>query len=402
MVGAMCRLTKGLAVLAALVAIGLVAAWATAPDPKGNPATFEEAALDPQLAPLAEALTLARYRGDDGQPATLLVTGFDGRSVTGIPLMALGAATTGDPLRDLASLPRRPETAAALPANPRLSLPYEALLPSAPEGSIHIGTGTNFPEHAAEANSGSVFQFPKFGTASPARTTIAAQPGILLDYEVELCMRFDRDIASLADFDAALKGVFLCGDFTNRNALVELADPDNLDSGFGFSDSKSGPGHYPSGPFLVVPRDWKRFVADARMTTEVNGKRRQDARGREMVMDFRALAAKSLGDMQRARFLYQGRFHRLAPQGRITADMTLMSGTSEGVIFTPPTRADMIEGVLAFGLAGGPLSGAGLVDTVKRRFIANELAGGHFLQPGDEVRHGSNHLGDIVVEVTRP
>ncbi|MDC8753496.1 fumarylacetoacetate hydrolase family protein [Erythrobacter sp. sf7] len=393
------RLAKGFAVLMLVAVIGLAAAWATAPDPKGNPATFEQAALDPQLAPLAEALTLALYRDADGKQATLLVSGFDGNSVTGVPLAVLGAAQTGNPLRDLGSLPRLP---AALPDSPRMTLAYDVLLPSAPGGAVHIGTGTNFPEHAAEANSGSVFQFPKFGTATPARTTITAHPGILLDYEVELCMRFDRDIASLADFDAAVKGVFLCGDFTNRNALVELADPDNLDSGFGFSDAKSGLGHYPSGPFIVVPRDWKRFVERARMTTEVNDDPRQDARGGEMVMDFRQLAAKALGDMDKPRFLYQGSFHRLAPQGRITTDMTLMSGTSEGVIFTPPTRADMIEGIAAYLLGGGPLSGTGLVDSVKRRFIANELAGGHFLKAGDRVRHGSNQLGDIVVEVSAP
>jgi 2-keto-4-pentenoate hydratase/2-oxohepta-3-ene-1,7-dioic acid hydratase in catechol pathway len=396
------RLAQGLAVLALIAAIGLAAAWATSPDPKGNPASFEDAAIDPQLAPLSEAVTLALYRGDDGQPATLLVTGFDATAVTGIPLAALGAATTGDPLRDLATLPRLPDAAPALPASPRIRLTYEALLPSAPSGTIHIGTGTNFPEHAAEASSGAVFQFPKFGTATPARTRIAARPGILLDYEVELCMRFDRDIASLADFDAATKGVFLCGDFTNRNALVDLADPDNLDSGTGFPDAKSGPGQFPTGPFLVVPRDWKRFVAAARMTTEVNGERRQDARGGEMVMDFRALVAKALGDMQRPRFLYRGGFYPLAPQGRITRDMTLMSGTSEGVIFTPPTRADMIEGLLAYGRAGGPLSGAGLIDIVKREFLANELESGHFLKPGDRVLHGSSRLGDIVVEVSAP
>jgi 2-keto-4-pentenoate hydratase/2-oxohepta-3-ene-1,7-dioic acid hydratase in catechol pathway len=395
-------LAKWLAVLALIAVVGLAAAWATSPDPKGNPASFEDAALTPQLAPMAEALTLALYRGEDGKPATLLVTGFDGTSVTGIPLAALGAGETGDPLRDLATLPRLPDAPAALPAGPRLRLPYDALLPSAPTGTIHIGTGTNFPEHAEEANSGSVFQFPKFGAATPAHTTIAAQPGILLDYEVELCMRFDRDIASLADFDAAVKGVFLCGDFTNRNALVELADPDNLDSGLGFPDAKSGPGHFPSGPFLVVPRDWKRFVAETRMTTAVNGAPRQDARGGEMVMDFRALVAKALGDMERPRFLYRNGFHRLTPQGRITADMTLMSGTSEGVIFTPPSRADMIEGGLAYLLGGGPLSGEGLVDTVKREFLANELASGHFLKPGDRVRHGSNWLGEIDVEVTAP
>jgi hypothetical protein len=39
---------------------------------------------------------------------------------------------------------------------------------------------------------------------------------------------------------------------------------------------------------------------------------------------------------------------------------------------------------------------------VKREFLANELESGHFLQPGDRVRHGSNRLGDMLVEVTVP
>ncbi len=385
-----------LALVAALAALATLLAWATSPDPKGNPASFEEAALDPGLAPMAQALTLARFAGGDGKPVTLLVTGFDQAGVTGIALTNLGAAQTGDPLRDLASLERLPT---ALPAGPRVTVPIQSLLPSGPDGAVHIGTGTNFPEHAAEASSKAVFQFPKFGTATPARTTIRARPGILLDYEVELCMRFDRDIASLADFDAAVKGVFLCGDFTNRNALVAMADPDNLDSGFGFSDSKSGPGHFPTGPFIVVPRDWKAFSGQLRMTTSVNDEPRQDARGREMTLDFRQLAEHALADMDRARFQYRGAFYPLAPDRRIGSGMTLMSGTSEGTIFTPPARADYIEGVMAYLLAGGPFSATGLVDHVKQKFIANELKSGHFLKPGDRVRHGSNMLGDIVVEV---
>lgn len=401
MAAALRKTGKWAAGLLAAAGIAVALAWATSPDPQGNLASFEAAPLAPVVAPMADALTLAQYQRADGHAATLLVTSFDTTSVTGIPLAALGEAETGDPLRDLASLSTLPTAARALPAGPRVTLTYDRLLPSAPGGTVHIGTGTNFPEHAEESNSGAVFQFPKFGTATPARTVVAAQPGILLDYEVELCMRFDRDIAALADFDAAVKGVFLCGDFTNRNALVHMADPDNLDSGFGFSDAKSGSGHFPSGPFLLVPRDWKRFVAALRMTTRVNDEPRQDARGAEMTLDFRQLAERALGDMEKPRFHYRGAFHRLAPQGRITADMTLMSGTSEGVIFTPPSRADVIEGVGAYLLGGGPLSATGLVEQVKREFIANERKSGHFLQPGDRVRHGSNHLGDILVEVTR-
>ena len=394
------RILKGLGFLVLLAGFAVLAVWATSPDPKFNPASFEDAPLNPRLAPMEEALTLAAYEADDGTVATMLVTAFDAKGVAGVDLTLFGAERSGDPLRDLGSLAEdaiTPETLAELPL---VNLAYSEILPAAPAGLRHIGTGTNFPEHAEEAGSGSVFQFPKFGAATPARTTIKAQPGILLDYEVELCMRFDRDIGSLADFDAAVKGVFLCGDFTNRNALVELADPDNLDSGFGFSDSKSGPGHYPSGPFLVVPRDWENFSANLRMTTSVNGEARQDARGQEMTLSFRELAAKAIDDMDKPRFSYQGTFHKLAPDGVIASDMTLMSGTSEGVIFTPPARADYIEGVLSYLIAGGPLGSTGLVDSVKWEFIANEVEGGHFLKPGDRVVHGSNFLGDIEVEVT--
>lgn len=395
----MARLFKFLGLGLVVIILAVVAAWASSPDPRFNPATFEDAPLEARLAPREEALTLALYELEGGETATMLVTGFDAESVTGVDLAGLGAPRSGDPLRDLAEVDPDAITEEAIAALPQVTRTYSALLPSAPGGFQHIGTGTNFPEHAEEAGSGSVFQFPKFGPAGPARTTLKARPGILLDYEVELCMRFDREIASLADFDAAVKGVFLCGDFTNRNALVEMADPDNLDSGYGFSDSKSGPDSYPSGPFLVVPRDWKAFVADVRMTTSLNGEPRQDARGREMTLDFRALADKALGDMDEARFAYGAVMVKLAPNGMISRDMTLMSGTSEGVIFTTPSRGDMIEGMVAYALRGGPLARTGLVNSVKQEFIANELEGEHFLQPGDRVEHGSNVLGTIVVEV---
>ncbi|MFL0356400.1 fumarylacetoacetate hydrolase family protein [Erythrobacter sp. GH1-10] len=382
-----------------ILAIAVAIAWATSPDPRGNPASFEDAPLDPGLASLDEALTLASYATADGGVATLLVTGSDEKTVSGVDLAGLGASRTGNPLRDLAGIQRERIDEESIDKLPQVSVAIADLLPAAPGGDRHIGTGTNFPEHAEEANSSAVFQFPKFGKATPARTSVKARSGILLDYEVELCMRFDRDIASLADFDAALKGLFLCGDFTDRNALVELADPDNLDSGYGFSDAKSGPNSFPSGPFIVVPRDWKAFAETVRMTTAVNGEARQDARGAEMTLDFRELAERALADMDRERFFYEGSFFRLAPDGRIGEDMTLMSGTSEGVIFTPPSRADYIEGVLAWALAGGPLSETGLVDTVKRRFVENELETQHFLQPGDTVIHGSNRLGTIEVRV---
>ncbi len=388
-------------ILVVIIALaGIAIAWATSPDPRHNPASFEDERVRVRLAPFEDAVTLAQFE-DGGETATLLVLGRSGETVSGVDLRELGGEALGDPFEALDSADIEGFSDIALGRFPQRSLAIADLLPSGPRGTRHIGIGTNFPEHAEEANSQSVFHFPKFGPATPARTTVRAEEGVLLDYEVELCMRFDRDIASRADFDAAVKGLFLCADFTNRNALVELADPDNLDSGYGFSDAKSGSDFFPTGPFLVIPRDWEAFTADLRMTISVNGERRQDARGAEMTLDFGELAEKALADMAEPRFFYDGGFVKLAESARIDTSSTLMSGTSEGTIFTPPTRGDMIEAVAAYLQQGGPLSGRAFMDSARETFIANELETRHYLQSGDRVRYASNYLGDIEVEVVR-
>lgn len=393
------RFGKILLTMVLLVAIGLTIAWATSPDPAYNPASFEDEALVEGVAPLDEAITLAQYRNEAGETRTIQIIEFSDETVTGIDLAEMGAPSGENPFTALASAGSTPFDAAAVQALPRMEIAMSRLLPSGSTGDRHIGTGTNFPEHAEEANSGSVFSFPKFGPATPARTTAKAEPGVLLDYEVELCMRFDRDIASAADFDAAVKGIFLCGDFTNRNAIVQLVDPDNLDSGSGFSDAKSGPDFFPTGPFLVIPQDWSTFVSDVRMTTSVNGEPRQDARGGEMTMNFRQLVEKALADMSEQRFLYKGGYEYLSLDGKIDKTSTLMSGTSEGVIMGQPTRGDMIEALAQYLMAGGPLSDTGLIDTARQTWIRNEQESGYYLQPGDTVRYGSSFLGNIEVTV---
>jgi 2-keto-4-pentenoate hydratase/2-oxohepta-3-ene-1,7-dioic acid hydratase in catechol pathway len=394
-------INRYLAIFGVVIVAGVVLAWLSSPDPKLNHASFEKTALIEGIAPLDEAITLAQFIDENGQTVTVQVVDFAGEKITGVNLALLGAQPNDHPLLALASISTAPLSTENVADFPTVQIDMSKLLPSGSIGLRHIGTGTNFPEHAEEAGSTSVFNFPKFGGATAARTEVTAKPGILLDYEVELCIRFDRHITTTADFDAALKGVFLCGDFTNRNALVELADPDNLDSGYGFSDSKSGPDFFPTGPFLVVPKDWASFVANLRMTTSVNGMARQDARGKEMTLDFRQLVEKSLADMSEQRFFYTEGFQFLAPHKQIDIKMTLMSGTAEGVIFTPPTRRDLIEGVLNYAASGGPFSKSTLIDSVKQTFIRNELDSGHFLQPGDVVDYRSSYLGNIKIKVTQ-
>lgn len=384
------------------MAVIVFTAWATSPDPQFNPASFEDEPLVQGFAPLEQAITLAQFRAPNGDTHTLLVLGREGESVTGIDLAELGTPATADPFAALAAVNLTPVLAGRAGTMPKVTVAISDLLPSGTAGTRQIGTGTNFPEHAEEAESGTVFQFPKFGSASSARTRVQAPEGILLDYEVEICVRFDRTLRTVEDFDLAVKAFFLCGDFTNRNALINLADPDNLDSGSGFSDAKSGPDFFPTGPFLVIPRDWKTFVANIRMTTAINDAPRQDARGSEMTLDFRGLALKAFTDMTKSRFLYRGSYTKLMPDGAIPPSATLMSGTAEGTIFTPPTRRDLIDAAFAYVIAGGPFARQSPMDIAREKFIANELAGGHFLQPNDVVRHRSNVLGDIVITVVRP
>ncbi|MDG1906099.1 MAG: fumarylacetoacetate hydrolase family protein [Arenicella sp.] len=371
----------------------------TAPDPKFNLATFEETPLQSGILPTADGWTLAQTVVANGSVRTLLVTNFDADSVSAIDLKSVGGAESTNPFEVFASFTEQELAGLVNDESLSQSFAFSALVSVAGNADRHLAIGTNFPEHAEEAQSDSVFNFPKFGVATPARTSVDLIEGGLLDYEVELCLRFDRPIQSLEDFDAASKGFFLCGDFTERATLLRLIDTDNLDSGTGFSDGKSGPGFFPSGALLVIPHDWQSFITNERMTTAMNGEPRQDARGGEMIYDFRALTSKVLSDMDKPRFLFKDDYVKLAPSNQIDQDMILMSGTSEGVIFTTPTRADFINALFTYIRNGAMFEEASLYDTAIESFLGSEYKSGHFMQPGDQIEFNSSSLGNIVVDV---
>lgn len=371
----------------------------TSPDPKFNQASFEKSPLKSAMLPISDGWTLAQVLDTSGKVRTILVVDFDSETITGVDLQSIGATHSADPFTVLSSLDNNQLQAAAIDRQSYMTADFSQLISVAGVGDRHLGIGTNFPEHAEEAGSDSVFNFPKFGRATPARTTVPWLEGGLLDYEVELCLRFDRTIRSLADFDAATKGLFLCGDFTERATLLRLIDTQNLDSGTGFSDSKSGLGFFPSGALLVVPKDWEKFVAKERMTTGMNGEPRQDARGGEMILNFRKLTSKVLADMASARFLYQENYVKLAPSGQIDDSMILMSGTSEGVIFTMPSRADIINGLFAYLENGAMFGEESIMSVLIESFISAEYESKHFMQPGDIVEFSSSSMGRIIVTV---
>jgi 2-keto-4-pentenoate hydratase/2-oxohepta-3-ene-1,7-dioic acid hydratase in catechol pathway len=369
---------------------------------RSNKISPEAQPLQPGLAPHSVGLTFAQTLGKDGLVATLLVAAYDGDAIEAIDLTALGAKPNLDVFDASAMVGETQLLAALAEGRNRARYRMADLLPSGALFDRHLATGTNFPAHASETGSQSVFNFPKFGKPTPARSSLVVHAGTLLDYEVEICVRFDRDIRTVEDFETARKGFFLCGDFTDRALLVRLVDPDNIASGRGFSDSKSGPGYFPTGPFLVIPRDWREFVRNERIVTRVNGEVRQDARGQGMILDFEALVAKAITDGGGGRYTYRGKSVPLIKNGIIPRGAAVMSGTSEGVIFMPPMREDIVGGIIDHILLGRFLSGKPLFFSIGNRFIRNELKAGRYLKINDRLEHASSTMGGLTVELIAP
>jgi 2-keto-4-pentenoate hydratase/2-oxohepta-3-ene-1,7-dioic acid hydratase in catechol pathway len=353
----------------------------------------------PSLAEPAAAFTFAQTRDPGGRIATLLVTGLGEDSIHALDLTELGAPIDADIFDVMSKLGDEGLEKAVMRADLRRAYPIVGLLPVSGGGMRHVATGTNFREHAREAEIDGVFNFPKFGPATPARTSVALKPGALLDYEVEICARFDRDIRSVADFDLARKGFFLCGDFTDRAQLMRLVNPEDVDSGQGFSDAKSGGDFFPTGPFLVVPRDWQAFVKAGRMTTHVNREIRQDARVGEMILDFRAIVQKALTNGGGGHYTFRGSPVPLLEGGRIPPGAAVMSGTSEGVIFMPPRPRDYVAGGARYIVTGGKFRAGSVRRTIIETFISKERQSGRYLKPGDVVTHRSSSMGDVEVRI---
>lgn len=341
------------------------------------------------LAPFEKAHTFAQLRRDAGSsgPSTLLVLSLAPGGVTAIDLSAL----SGLHGLDAFDVVKRFDSAAldALARQPQRArrYPLASLLGVGPRGLAHVAAGTNYPAHGEETGVEGAFLFPKLAPASGPRMTVATAPGVLLDYEVEVCARFDRELRSMADFDAARKGLFLCGDFTDRATLVRNIDLRNITSGDGFADAKSGADRFPTGPFLVVPRDWKAFLAEVTIATYVDGRPRQGARAADMIKDLPTIVRETLQEAGTRTWSYRGGRIPMVERAAIGTESAVLTGTGDGVVFREPGAAVMKEVMTARDRAAQL--------AVIERYLAGEAARRIYLQPGNRVRHSSNYLGWI-------
>lgn len=338
------------------------------------------------LAPIGQAHSFAQVRQDENI-STLLVLTLTGRAITAVDLSKLSSLYSADAFDVIDRFTAAELDAVARQAQGVHSYALERLLGMGPRGLAHIAAGTNYPAHGEEVGIADAFLFPKLSQATGPRTTLAAAPGALLDYEVEVCARFDREIRSMADFDAARKGLFLCGDFSDRAAMMRNLNLRDIPSGDGFADAKSGPGRFPAGPFLVVPRDWKTFLAGVVIETHVNGARRQQATAGAMIKDLRAIVSETLDDAGKRTWRYQDGRIPMVPRPALGTGQAVLTGTGAGVVFQQPGPALVKELMQAKDRAGQLV----VID----RYVAAEAAKRIYLQPGHTVRYTSNYLGSI-------
>ncbi|MDH0746964.1 fumarylacetoacetate hydrolase family protein [Pseudomonas sp. GD03842] len=344
----------------------------------------------PGLAPVATAHTFAQVRKGT-VTSTLLVIARTDASVTAIDLSELAGLYSADAFDVIDRFGVAQLDALAGEKSRTQTHPLGRLLGVGPRGVAHIAAGTNYPEHGKEVGVEEAFLFPKISSASGPRSKLVAAPGALMDYEVEVCARFDRELRSVADFDEARKGFFLCGDFSDRATLVRNINLKDVTSGDGFPDAKSGSDRFPVGPFLVVPKDWKAFLAGVVIETHVDGERRQHANAGDMIKDLRMIVQETLAQAKKRTWSYQGGRIPMVDRPAIATGTAVLTGTGEGVVFKEP-GPDVINALIS---ATDRAQQRGVIE----KYLAAEIAKGIYLRPGNAVRYSSNYLGWIDTDV---
>jgi 2-keto-4-pentenoate hydratase/2-oxohepta-3-ene-1,7-dioic acid hydratase in catechol pathway len=345
-----------------------------------------------EIAPLDEAVTFARVRRD-GAHRVLAVTRWADGAVEGVDLSALLGRPVSDPIallddeEDQGALADRiaaaPDATRVTAAAGDLDLPVEL-------GAHHVAAGTNYPEHAGEADvTDGPFLFAKLVEPTQSRAPVSAGDG-LLDYEVELAF---VTLTPLESAQATPRlGLVVCNDYTDRATLLRHVDVWNPASGTGFTTGKSFPGYLPVGDLLVVPRDVRAFADGLELRLWVNGELRQQTRASEWIWDLDRLLAETWARRDVTWEHRGGQVSLLSPAKTIPARTLLLAGTPAGTVFQGVDVGTRARGAFAWLWSGfeGPLP-AHVVET----YVRDARAAGGYLKPGDQVVIHVERLGVV-------
>jgi 2,4-diketo-3-deoxy-L-fuconate hydrolase len=346
-----------------------------------------------------EALTLSRF-SKNGQVHTLAVLQDDGGSLTGVDLSAeLGRyevnsfdVIKGMAFEDVVKAIRR--------SAKMMSVKYSDLLPSV-AGKDHLAIGINYAEHGKETGQVRPFMFPKFVSTDPAIHQLDYTDGWLLDHEVELGIVFPTPVCTVGDLDHMLIGFLVVNDFTDRAALMRKMDSKNVVGGRGFPDAKSKKGFLPTGPYLVIPKDWRAFVKALHLRLSVNGIARQDGYAKDMVWNIENIVERSLSVKGKDDSYYQDKMVKLFEGNCIPSNSIIITGTPSGVVFNAPKKGFIFGSVMKYIFTGRFLS-TKMHAYILKNYLKKELKNPRYLKPGDHVESSINYLGTIKTSVVEP
>jgi 2-keto-4-pentenoate hydratase/2-oxohepta-3-ene-1,7-dioic acid hydratase in catechol pathway len=353
-----------------------------------RPATVEIASPD-------SALTFARVGSARG-PRVIAVTRYREGTVTGVDLAARLGHEVSDPitlLRRVGSDAVR-DLVVSAPPNATLRVPSRELVLPVDLRDGHVAAGTNYPEHAGEADvEDGPFLFAKLVTPTGPAAPVSMGDA-LLDYEVELAWVTLEPLARGAT--PAAMGLILCNDYTDRATLLRHVDVWNPASGTGFSTGKSFPGYLPVGDLFVVPRDFRAFAASLELRLWVNGALRQHARVDQHVWNVDEILAQTWA---RRDTTWEHRGHQVAlpgASGTIPERTLIMAGTPGGTVFHGIGLGTRLTGMGRWLFGGWSMP---VTRQVIEAYVDDARAARHYLQPGDRVLIHVERLGVIENEI---
>jgi 2,4-diketo-3-deoxy-L-fuconate hydrolase len=387
---------KKIAGLGALVAAGgLAAAYAialtrTEPPPVSPYSTAQAGSPVPivdsvAIAPVGEALTFARFRGDKGL-RLMRVERYEKGWVAGTDITALQTAGEADPVTlwqqsDYDTIASAKGAVVRVEAS-ELAVPFAST-------SHQIGMGGTYPAHAAETKLTRPFAFPKFQPAHRWNVEVPSRT-YLLDYEVEL------GFVALGPMKAGRKashyGLVLASDYTDRDRLLRDIGISDVNSGMAFAAAKSLVPAMPIGALFVIPRDVRAFYKKLELRLHVNDRLRQIAMPKDLTWDIDRMVDESVARRDLA--YPMGRNTVKLPtsaEGTIPERTIVLSGTTDGVVVRPPSARQIFIGAMQWLVSLRWSTPSVLLE----RTIHEAHAGGHYLQPGDRVVMRADYLGVI-------
>jgi 2,4-diketo-3-deoxy-L-fuconate hydrolase len=343
-----------------------------------------------------DALTLARF-DKGGQVHTFAVLEDDGESVTGVDLSSALKRYDRNAFDVIKNLEFDDVVKLIRISTDKVSVKCENLLPSV-AGETHLAIGINYAEHGKETGQVRPFMFPKYVNTDPAIHQLNYTKKWLLDHEVELGIVFPKAVCSSSDLNKMMIGFLVVNDFTDRATLMQKMDSQDVTGGKGFPDAKSKKGFLPTGPYLVIPKDWHAFVKELDLKLTVNGEVRQHGYAKDMVWNIEKIIQQSLSVKGEKKSYYQDKMVSLFEGNCIPANSIIITGTPSGIVFKAPSKGFIIGTVIKYIFTGGFFS-AKMHPYILQQYFKKQMKNPRYLKPGDHIETSISFLGTIKTSV---